>query len=448
MRRSIVVAVVLLAVAALLVGGPSVLFSPNTSDVAPEGDDEPEIVTLEGSESGFWPYLNGREVHEKRSPLNVIVRGETEEVVRLMSEQGEVDWEEADHDHFEADEITEELFGNVTDGDDHDDEHDGNDTLSVSPTDVPWSQADGTTRLAYLDPGPGEDAYWTTETIQLEDGEYYGYRYHIRLYESPNPEDEWVVMQTHSEHFDWLTLRHRVDGVEAAQLRVERDLMSIPGIDRREDVRRLNLENSGPSDADGWATKVDLTAMAALLVVGLGARRQGLRERAGAEADDHLTDVDRARLAAVRDRIEAGHLLLAGTALAVVLGVRVLGIALDRHVDVLTVHAIAALLYPVLAVGLPVATYLIARGLERRLDAAIAAATSFAVAIWIDYGLVGVDSLPVDVVLQRMLAVVALGLIAGGAAARARRQSAINDMLVVGAALWTLVLVGTLLGYL
>jgi len=255
-------------------------------------------------------------------------------------------------------------------------------------------------------------------------------------------------MQTHSEHFDWLTLRHRVDGVEAAQLRVERDLMSIPGIDRREDVRRLNLENSGPSDADGWATKADLTAMAALFVVGLGARRQGIRERAEAEADDHLTDVDRARLAAARDRLEVGHLLLAGTALAVVLGVRVLGIALDRHADFLTVHAIAALLYPVIAVGLPAAAYLIARGLERRLDAAIAATTSFAVAIWIDYGFVGVDSLPIDVVLQRMLVVVALGLIAGGAAARARRQSWINDMLVAGVALWVLVLVGTLLGYL
>jgi len=47
-----------------------------------------------------------------------------------------------------------------------------------------------------------------------------------------------------------------------------------------------------------------------------------------------------------------------------------------------------------------------------------------------------------------MLAVVALGLIAGGAAKRAARDSKFNDMLLVGTAMWLLVLVGTLFGYL
>ncbi len=112
-----------------------------------------------------------------------------------------------------------------------------------------------------------------------------------------------------------------------------------------------------------------------------------------------------------------------------------------------SVHAIAALLYPLIALGLPIATYAIAGGLERRLDAALAASASLAVAIWLDYGL-GVDVLPIDVVFQRALVVVALGLIAGGAAKRATRDSRINDMVVVGVAMWTLVLVGTLLGYL
>ena len=461
MRRSIVIAVALVAIAFVLVGGPSLLFSPSADELTPDEDDgpEPEIVSFEDSDSGFWPYLNAREVHEKRSPLNVVVRGDSEQVLTLLAEHGEGDWEEADHDHFDADTL---LGLNETDSEmDPDvDPEEANTTVEeirpISPTDIPWSEADGATRYAYVDPGPDEDAHWMTETTQFEDGEYYGYRYHIRAYESPNPDDEWVVMQTHSEHFDWLTLRHRVDGVEGAQMRLERDLMAIPSVDVQDDVQRIYLDNSGPSDADGWATKVDLTAMAlAPLALGLAARRgrevhaesAGVLERAGGQVDDRLNEGERARLAAAADRLEARHLILAGTILAIILSVRIAGIALDRTVDALTVHMIAGLLYPAIAVGLPVATYAIASGLERRLDAAVAASVSLAVAIWLDYSLLGVDVLPVDVVVQRALVVVALGLIAGGAARRATRDSRLNDMLVAGVGLWVLVLVGTLLGY-
>ncbi|MHC3439010.1 SAM domain-containing protein [Natrialbaceae archaeon A-gly3] len=441
MRRSLVVALALLAVALVFVGGPSLLTTPSTSDVAPTEEPTPEIVTLEDSDSGFWPYLNAREVHEKRSPLNVIVRGDTRTIVAALEAADETGWEETDHDHFDADELLEP----ATPGNESED----NASNVLSPTNIPWSQADGATRYAYLDPEPDEEGYWTTETLQLEDGEYYGYRYHIRLYESPNPDDEWAVMQTHSEHFDWLTLRHRVDGVEAAQSRVEADLMDVPGVDVQEDVRRVYLDNDGPSDADGWATKVDLTALAALsIALGLTTRREGVIDRASEEVDDHLTDVDRARLEAAYARIEARHLMMVGTIIAVILGVRILGIALDRTADVLTVHMIAALLYPVIAIGLPVATYGIASGLERRLDAAVSASSSLAVAIWLDYALLGVDVLPIDVVVQRMLVVVALGLIAGGATRRATRESRITDMLLVGTTMWVLVLAGTLLGYL
>ncbi len=441
MRRSIVVVVVLMAIAFVLVGGPSLLTSTSTDGIAPDDDLDPEIVGLEDSDSGFWPYLNAREVHEKRSPLNVIVRGDAPTIVAALESAHGTDWEETDHDHFDAD----ELLDPVTPGN----ESEENDSQILSPTEIPWSHADGATRYAYLDPGPDEEGYWTTETLQLEDGEYYGYRYHARVYASPNPDDEWMVMQAHSEHFDWLTLRHRVDGVEAAQSRIESDLMAVPGVDVQEDVRRVYLNNDGPADADGWATKVDLTAMAALsIVLGLTTRREEVVERAGEEVDDHLTDVDRVRIESVVDRIEARHLTLVGTVLAVILGVRILGIALDRTVDVLTVHAIAALLYPVIAIGLPVVTYAIASGLERRLDAAVTASSSLAVAIWFDYALLGVDVLPIDVVVQRMLVVVALGLIAGGAARRATRDSRVNDMIIAGTAMWVLVLVGTLFGYL
>ncbi|EMA41655.1 hypothetical protein [Halobiforma nitratireducens] len=493
MRRSVSIGLVVLAIAFLFVGGSSLLFSPSADRVTPDEADrpEPELVTFEDSDSGFWPYLNQRQSHEKRSPLNVVVRCDAERTLQLLAEHGDGEWEEADHDHFDADELVgleaeaeDEDEAEVADEDDDRTADGMNETNAtadgdgvgteiddpirpISPTDIPWSQADGATRYAYLDPGPGEDGFWTTETLQLEDGEYYGYRYHIRAYESPNPDDEWVVMQTHSEHFDWLTLRHRVDGVEAAQYRLENDLMAIPGVDIQEDVRRLYLGNSGPSDADGWATKVDLTGAAATasIAVALAAGRSRGRGDDASDGDtdadenrslaplfrrldEQLSDADRRRLAAAADRLEARHLCLAMTVLAIVLGVRIAGIALDRTVDGLTVHMIAGLLYPFIAVGLPVATYGIASGLERRLDAAVAASVSLAAAIWLDYSLLGVDVLPLDVVVQRVLVVVALGLVAAGAAQRATRESRLNDLLLVGVGLWAVVLLGTLFGYL
>ncbi|WP_440766963.1 hypothetical protein [Natronorubrum sp. DTA7] len=453
MRRSIVIAVTLLALSFLFVGGPSLLFSPSTDTVAPdETEVTPRMSSLEESDSEFWRYLSPTERFQQRSPLNVIVRGDTDDILRMMTEEADGDWEEVE-------EVEAQYEDNETVLQEQEflEEHDRH------ATGIEWGDAHGTTRYAYVDPGPDEDAYWTDESGQLEDGDYYGQRYHIRLYESPNPDDQWVAMQAHTEHFDWFTLRHRVDGVEAAQTKIERDFMNHPRVDVEQDVRRVYLDNDGPSDANGWATVVDLTGMVLLPAgVGLAARRRtktastGISRETDSEQvsdhtpdaiDDHLTDVDRRRIAAAYDRLEAGHIILVFTILALFLGVRLGGVALDRNAGFMTPHMIAALLYPVIALGIPVATYLIAGTLTRRLDAAIVASGSLAAAIWLDYGLLGVNSLPVDVILQRMLVVVALGLIAGGAAKRATRESRFNDMLIAGVVMWIVVLGGTLLGY-
>lgn len=450
MRRSLVIAISLLAVSVLFVAGPSLLFSPSTSEIAPdETEVDPRMTSLEESESEFWRYLSPQERFQQRSPINVVVRGDTEEIVRKLSEADDGEWEEMEppEEAEENETLLEEEGGHATGiewGD--------------AATGIEWGDAEGATRYAWIDPGPDEDGFWTDETAQVEDGDYYGERYHIRLYETPNPDDRWVVMQAHSEHFDWFTLRHRVDGVEAAQTKVESDFVSHPQVDMEEDVRRVYLDNDGPSDANGWATIVDLAGMVVLPAgVGLAAGRRAstgteidperVSETAPEAIDDRLTDVDRRRIAAAYDRVEAGHLILVFAILALFLGVRVAGLALERHVTFMSAHMIAATLYPVIAVGIPVATYLIAGTLTRRLDAAIVAAGSLALAIWIDYGMVGVGSLPVDVVVQRMFVVVSLGLIAGGAARRATRDGRFNDMLVVGAVMWLLVLTSTLLGY-
>ncbi|WP_339104955.1 hypothetical protein [Haloterrigena salinisoli] len=487
MRRSLVIALALLVLAVLFVGGPSLLFSPSTESISSnETEVSPRMTELEDSESRFWRYLSPDERFKQRSPINVVVRGDVDDVERVLTEASDGEWTEINETETEAGPNTYALIG---DGNSSDDPNDtiandttangsigdappANDTDNESESanetsgpipDLEWGDADGGTRYAYLDPGPNESGYWTTETRQLEDGDYYGQRYHIRLYESPNEDDQWVIMQTHSEHFDWFTLRHRVHGSQDAQTKVENDFMKHPRVDVEEDVHRMYLDNRNSSDADGWATVVDLTGMILLPgAVGLVARRRSRTVRADtggridpervanrtpSAIDDHLTDVDRRRIAAAYARIEIGHLLLVGAIVGLYFAVRFGGLALEHRAGFLTPHQIAGLLYPVLAVGIPTATYLIAGTLTRRLDAALVAAGSLAAAIWLDYGYLGVDSLPVDVVLQRMLVVVALGLIAGGAAKRATRESRFNDMLVAGVALWVLVLTGTLIGY-
>ncbi len=440
MRRSLVIAAVLCAIAFIIVGGPSLLLSPSTSDVAPEEEDRefPDVVSFEDSDSGFWAFMSASESHEKRSPINVIVRGDSEAVIHALTEEGDGEWVEMDEEQYDAEP---ETYGFLADEQHH-------------ATGTQWGEAAGTTRYAWIDPGDEGEPYWATEDLQLDDGDYYGHRMHIRLYESPNDDDQWVAMQGHTEHFDWFTLRHRVDGVEAAQLEIESEFMALPTVDNQSDVSRINIDNSGPSDADGWATLIDLRSMAVIpFLISFAHRRKRTAtgteqtERADSAGTTHLTDVDRARLTAARDRLEARHLILVGAILALYLGVRVVGVALERNVSFLSMHMIAALLYPFIALGIPIATYAIASGLKRRIDAAVTASLSLTVAIWIDYGLIGVDSLPVDVVLQRMLVIVALGLIAGGAAKRATRESRFNDMLVAGVAMWAAILIGTLFGY-
>ncbi|MBZ6495025.1 hypothetical protein [Natrinema longum] len=506
MRRSIVITVVLLVLAFLLVGGPSLLVSLSADQTAPatttqtEAKPTPELVSLEDSESSFWQYLSAREGFKRTSPINVVVRGDTDDVERVLTNANDGDWSEINESEEEAlpdtysltggnesDNETEPTSGNESDNetdptgdgeieaiDENGTEPAPNNSSTNATDDAPpaeplgpapnldWGQADGGTRYAYVDPGPNESGYWTTETRQLEDGDYYGQRYHIRLYESPNEDDDWVIMQTHSEHFDWFTLRHRVHGSQDAQTKVENDFMEHPRVDVQENVHRMYLDNRNSADADGWATVVELAGLLVVpTIVGVRTRRRHASGPAGTgestservaqgtatAIDDHLTDVDRRRLVAAYARLEAGHVLLVFTILALYLGVRMGGLALERQAGFLTPHQIAALLYPVIGIGIPVATYLLARGLTRRLDAAVVAAGSLAVAIWLDYSLLGVNALPVDVVLQRMLVVVALGLIAAGAAKRATRRSKFNDMLLVGTVMWVLVLVGTLFGY-
>jgi hypothetical protein len=387
--------------------------APPTSDRAdPAPDREPEVHRLEGYESGFHPYLNDRPAPANRSPVNVVVKGNLSEIVTALRERSETEWNDT---------VAEERNGTDAGG------------INVTGTEIAWGQAKGTARYAYVH--DGEQGEWVPESAQLNDGSYFGYRHHVRLYESPRADEPWVVMQVHSEHFDWFTLRHAVDGVQDAQHRVESDLMEEPYVER---VWRTHLGNDDASDSDGWATVIEL-ALALPLGLAMVRTRQaseGSPWRAARAAYDEL-----------RSRITLRHGALAASIVALLLGVRWAGNVLDHHVDPLSTYAIGALLYPVLAIGIPLATFAVARDMERRIDAGLTAAGALGTAIILDYVYLGVDVLPIDILVHRVALVVAIGLVAAGSARRGARLRRFNATLAVGLALWLGLLAATLFGW-
>lgn len=415
MRRSALLVVVALVGSILLAGSLVVLDTePTEPTVEKPSDPKPPVFHFEGQDSGIWPYLSPSQSFRKRSPINVIVRERKDNVIRALRKRTDTNWTVVppDEGHANASDFVPEK-------------------VNLTGTEVAWSDTVGTTRYAYVT--DGERQRWIRETEQLHDGDYYGYRTHIRLYASPDEKEPWVAMQVHTEHFDWFTLRHAVDGVEAGQRQVELEFMDATFV---EDVWRVHLNNDGPSDADGWATVVELLTLPGVLVGALSMRRLW---------HQHLTSVDRARLRTVRDRLDPTHALLVGSVVGLVLGVRAGGILLERHLGVLTMHMIAGLLYPFLGIGIPLVTAWFAGYIDRRLDAAVTAAGGLALALFLDYSYLGIETLPIEVVLQRTSLVLVIGVIAAGAARPAGVESRRRDVVVVGFGLWVAILSATLL---
>ena len=430
MRRTVSIALAVIVIAVGVSTAMSVIAPPTADLVAPEEDTERNMVELEGSESSFSPYLSAAEEHRKGSSINIAVRADLDTTLQIMADEG--DWnvtEEHEHDVGPEQLSAEQIRINTT-----------------GSTSMEWDEAGGSVRYAFVDDtARGNDAEFVTESAQVHFGDYYGHRYHIRMYEAPHEDDEWVIMQAHDEHFDWFTLRHAVHGNDEAQRQVERDFMQQDFVD---DVWRMYVGNDEPYDNDGWMTVVELAWVLPLLAVGAIGRRR-LRDEAMV-LWGRLSSVDRERIRAAYSRLTLNHLLLFGGIVGLYFGVRVSGILLERYVPALSMHAIAALLYPFIAIGIPAVTYLIARRMTRRMDAGVVAAGALSTAVILDLLALSVSVMPIGIVVQRAGIVLALGLIAIGATDRATRQAneaLPNDWLVVGATLWVALLVATLMGW-
>lgn len=489
----------------LLAGLVTVAAPPATSDAQRAPD---ELVEPKPGQNVIWGYTSaGETVHQRTLAINIVVHGDAEHVRYHLTERVDAAWNETDEEWEEI---------NPDEGE--------RAVVRQNATVIEWGQAQGAVRYvyvydrqlteerenettrrphqarAYFPEAHGEAGQWIEESYQLHQGEYFGARDHLRVYESPHESDDWVVIQAHSEHFDWFRLRHTVDGIEDSQRRLEAAFMGQPYVD---DVWRMYLANDGSQDSDGWATVIELgdpppgapVASAGAVGVALGiARRRRARkwghghdghggrgldgegrfrwgadpplvrrrlDRRLAEALGVTSHVDvgrspgglRARLV---ERVGPRRLLvglrwvsygfLFASLFVLYLSVRVSGILLELHGPALTPHVIAGLLYPLIAVGLPVSAWVFARRIAP-VHSFVLAASGLGTAIVVDYLYIDIAVLPIDVVLHRAALAIAIGLVAAGATSRSSHVPPVNRWFGAGVVLWILLLVAPLVGW-
>lgn len=237
---------------------------------------------------------------------------------------------------------------------------------------VPWKDAHGARRYTYVE-RTGGDGRWLGERYQLDAGDYLGTRRHVRAYAVDGA--DWTAMQAHGEYWDWFRLRHTVDDVDESRERV------VAGLQR-------------DTDADVVAGVDGVRSTAVGLVAGLAL----------------WVPVYRRSLRPLRPLVPA--LAVGGTYLAV----RVFGVGIERAIPLLPPKAIAAALYPVLAVGIPAIGYAAGsrEGGARRAFAG--AAGGLAAAFVVEAAALGLTPVAPSVALHRLSLVLAVGVVAAGAA--------------------------------
>lgn len=367
MRRQRLVVVALLALAGvyLLAGaiGPATETPP---EEAVRTVDDDELIQPGGSESRLWPYTSSsRSVRDRTLAINLVVYGPPERTREALTTRGELEWTETNDTLAEAD--AEQYNVSAEDG-------------------FGWNDAAGSTRYTYID--AGGEAGWVDESYQLHTGSYFGSRYHIRAYGA----DEWTAIQAHEEYFDWFRLRHTVTSADDAGEVVEREFIGQPFVGS---VSRTHYGLEG-GWSDGWISEIHLAVgLVALTLLGRDGR---LALRAGGRA-----------LGRWAHRNRSGFVLAAGLA-GVVLGVRLLGIALEGPFAGRP-HLLTGALYPVLVVGPPLLVAKLAPRL--RANAAFGfTLVGMAFGFVYDAAAIGLGVVPLDLVVHRVGLVTALGLFA------------------------------------
>ncbi|WP_313692711.1 hypothetical protein [Halorarum halobium] len=421
-RRTVAVTLLLLPV---VLAGLSVAFGPAASDPAgPERVGADRLIHPAGDDSSLWPYTSRRQsVTGRTLAINLVVHGDTDVVRDVLEHRGSLSFEPMRTGNGTSDAV----------GTSADDAGAGNASRSVAVTDdgLEWTDAHGAVRYSYVDSSPDDPGgRWVRESYQLRDGPYLGSRYHVRAYASP--EDDWTALQVHADYWDWFRLRHTVPRTHEPARRVEADFIGEPYV---EDVDREYYGIRG-GRSDGWLSVVHLAAA----LLGSRGLAGALASTAAAgllgivSSDRRLSVTLTGRRLARGAADRRGGILLAGLLAGLVLGVRTGGIALETTVPWLHPKLIAAALYPVLALGMPLVAS------RRRFTRGCDPATAFTlvgvgtgIAFVLSFATMGVAVIPVRLVFHRGWLLAALGLIAAGTA---RGGTTGRHVRLLGAAAW------------
>lgn len=392
-NRRLLFAVTLLVIALVGVSGATV--------IGPVAQPEPSPQYIQVSEStNLWAYTSHSPRFEAQTlAINLVVYGEPAVLDRYLRERAFVDWNETDEEIGDVDPVEGQQNGTLT----------------------AWGAASGGTRYTYLSRAGDRGGRWMIESYQLHRGDYFGARHHIRAYESPYPDEQWVALQAHHEHWDWFRLRHTVDGVRNSQRFVEQEFMDRWFV---ADLSRVYVGSDAGPTGYGWVTVIEFDrADAAILalLVGIPVVRR-LKTHSGAVAADVSPRTFRMAL-------------LAAAISGLYLGVRFGAIGFERALPTGDVRVIAAVFYPVLVVGLPVVASLFARRLGTE-EAFVAATVGFVTAILLDYTYLEVTVLPIDTLVHRLTLAIALGFIAAGSSWPERLADADHGYFRLGVLLW------------
>lgn len=277
-----------------------------------------------------------------------------------------------------------------------------NATFRISP----WRPAHGSVRYTYVSPDANGTGRWVAPDYQLHVGSYFGQRAHLRAYSSRS--GNWTAIQAHTEYWDWFRVRHTVTGVASGAQFVEEDLQNEPV------VTSVTRTHHGHRDGGsiGWWTIIGL-APAAVIVGGT------------------------VRLS---DRLNLKDIALLGGLLAVVLGVRALGLAAGAVFPSVTPKLFVVIGYPILAVGPPALVSVLAADRPAK-RVGVLTAVGFATALVLDFAFVGVQNVPMRITYHRAALISALVVIAFGSARGYRR------IVGVGIVLWLALLAAPLIGF-
>lgn len=407
----------------LLVGGAVVgvlgvdptVVNPHSTAPPPRTADDVRLVSpTANAEQRLWPFTSrDHDFDSLTLPINVVFADDAASVRDVLARGGEESW-------------------NRTTGEWGVTNREGS-SVVVRGTTVQWRSTTGANRFVYVDTdGPG--GRWLDETDQLHDGTYLGTRYHLRLYRGETGANAWTAVQAHHEHWDWFRLRHTVGSLSRARHYVEREFYGEPVLD---DIDRVRFGNGGIADADGWVTRIDLRPLGGPLTLSLlGALVVGRVTVGRPEGPDSRSLVDGPAW-----RYPA----LFAALVALLLLVRIGGVAVEQQVLTDSPKVVAGGFYLLLVLGLPALTV----GLSRPLDGERAFLTAFlglGAAILADYWYMGITIMPVSVVFHRLLLMCSLGLLAAGAARYEASASRQSSTLAAGVIAWLATLAWPLLG--